>query len=351
MRIRFGPLDPVITDPLVTDVAITVDGRVWTDRGLGMERDPRVPDFRSPRSVREFAVGLCAQLGSRLDDACPIADATSSDGIRVNAVIAPVVPDGASVSIRIQPNTAPGLDDLAARGMMPDSWTVLLRRMVASRANILIVGATGSGKTTLMRALLRECAAGERVVSVEEVRELGDIGVDNHVALAVRKANVEGAGEVGMEDLVRASLRMRPDRIVVGECRGSEMAELVRALNSGHRGGMTTIHANGIEAVASRLVALGLLAGMSPQTVAMMAHEAFDVIIHVGRLSGVRRVRGLGRLSCHAGILSSHSVAWWDPGDASGPRYGPDWGEFSRLCLFADPACAPDDVEEGTSGC
>lgn len=336
---RFGPLDPIMSDPSVTDVAVTGDGTVWTDRGCGMVREIGVPTFRSPRAVREFAVGLCAQMGCRLDDASPIADAASPEGVRVNAVIAPLVPDGASLSIRVQPRDTPGLDALAGRGMMPLSWLPLLRSLVRCRANILIIGGTGSGKTTLMRALLAECGGDERVVSVEEVRELGSIGVANHVPLATRNANVEGAGAVGLADLVRASLRMRPDRIVVGECRGAELGELIRALNSGHRGGMTTMHANGIDAVGSRIVSLGLLAGMSPRTTAMMAREAFDVVLHIDRVEGRRWLAGVGILVEDAGDLTSRMVlrwVWRGPSRSEFAR-GDGWPEFAaRWCSAPD---------------
>ena len=306
---RFGPLEEIVRQPGVSDVAVTPDGVVWVDRGSGMVRETSVRPFRSAQAVRDFAVRLCSQMNCRLDDASPIADGSSPEGIRVNAVIEPLVPQGAAICLRVQPRRAPGLEELAARGMMPVSWLPLLRGLVAGRANLLLAGPTGAGKTTLMRALLHECPATERVVTVEEVRELGDIGVGDHVALACREPNVEGAGGIGLSRLVRATLRMRPDRIVVGECRGSEVADLLRALGSGHRGGMTTIHASGVKGVGPRLIALGLLAGMEPRTVTMLAAQAFDAVIHVDRVGGARRVAAVGVLGERGGVLVGDTLA------------------------------------------
>ena len=197
-RLMLGPLEDVAHDPHVTDVAVTCDGRVWVDRGNGMDEFHPHAAFRSPQTVRDYAVQLCAQLGRRLDDACPIADASTAGGIRVHAVIAPLVPQGAAISIRFPECGVPRLESLAVRGAMPKTWLPLLRGLVSRRATILITGGTGTGKTTLMKALLAECGASERIVTVEEVRELGMLGLANHVSLVSREANVEGAGAVGL---------------------------------------------------------------------------------------------------------------------------------------------------------
>ncbi|RSX54601.1 CpaF family protein [Bifidobacterium samirii] len=303
--IPFGPLEALAQDPRVTDVAVTGDGRVWADAGEGMrEYRPTIP-FTSPQIVRDYAVRLCAALGRRLDDACPIADASSSDGIRVHAVIAPLVPEGAAISIRFPARSPPRLETLCATGMLPAVWLPLLCALVARRATILITGGTGTGKTTLLKALLGRCPREERIVAVEEVRELGfgggTVGA-NRVSLVTREANVEGAGAIGLADLVKATLRMRPDRIILGECRGEEIADLLRAYNSGHTGGMTTLHADGVTRVPSRLAALGLLAGMPVDATAMLAANAFDAVLHLERDgSGRRRIAQIGRLDVNGG--------------------------------------------------
>ncbi len=190
-----------------------------------------------------------SQLGRRLDDACPIADASTVDGLRVHAVIAPLVPQGAAISIRLPDAVSPNLESLARNGMFPAEWLPLLAGLVSRKASVLVTGGTGAGKTTMLKAMLMRCPPNERIVTVEEVRELGMIQHANHVSLVTREANTEGAGGIGLSELICATLRMRPDRVVVGECRGGEVVDLLRALNSGHRGGMTTLHANQVEAV------------------------------------------------------------------------------------------------------
>ena len=235
---ELGPLSDIASEPGVTDIAVTCDGTVWVDRGQGMRPHTlRVP-FSGPQAIRDFAVRLCSQLGRRLDDACPIADASTVEGVRVHAVIAPLVPQGAAISIRLPDVVAPSLESLAENGMFPSGWMPLLEGFVERRASVLVTGGTGAGKTTLLKAMLMRCAPGERVITVEEVRELGMLNHANHVSLVTRGANMEGKGAIGLSQLICATLRMRPDRIVVGECRGGEIVDLLRALNSGHRGGM-----------------------------------------------------------------------------------------------------------------
>ncbi|MBM6699196.1 Flp pilus assembly complex ATPase component TadA [Bifidobacterium pullorum subsp. saeculare] len=326
--VAFGPLEDLARDRSVTDVAVTCDGRVWADRGAGMrEHRPRLP-FRSPQVVRDYAVQLCAQLGRRLDDARPIADASSVEGVRVHAVIAPIVPQGAAVSIRFPDRSKASLAALCAAGMFPSSWLPVLAGLARRRATVLVTGGTGAGKTTLLKALLGECDAGERLVIVEEVRELGGLAHPDTVPLVTREANVEGAGAVGLPALVKATLRMRPDRVILGECRGEEIADLLRAFNSGHHGGMTTMHADGVDRVPSRLVSLGLLAGLSPQALAMLAEGAFDVVLHVERDARGRRIAQIGRLVSGDRGLAGLPLASWD--GTGRPSLAPAWDGFAR---------------------
>lgn len=333
-RLFLGPLDELAYDGAITDIAVTCEGRVWVDRGEGMEEYHPVMAFRSPRMVRDFAVQLCAQMGRRLDDACPIADASTVGGVRVHAVIAPLVPQGAAISIRFPGYAAPRLDMLAVRGLMPVALLPLMRALVLRKATLLITGGTGAGKTTLLKALLAECDGAERIITVEEVRELGALGRGNHVSLVSREANVEGAGAVGLPQLVKATLRMRPDRVVLGECRGEEIADLLRALNSGHRGGMTTLHADGVSRVPARLMALGMLAGVEPQATAMLSEGAFDVVLHVERRGGRRYIAQIGRLVVRDGRLVGVPVLAWD--GVGTVSLGEGWKQFRQRWLGGD---------------
>lgn len=338
--LSFGPLEPVVRLNGVTDIAVTCDGRVWADTGGGMTHRPQVTVFRSPHMVRDYAVELCAQLGRRLDDACPIADASTIDGVRVHAVIEPLVPLGACLSIRLPDGRVSTLRSLEATGFVPPGWRRRLETLVRARANIIVCGGTGTGKTTLLKALLAQCEPAERLISVEETRELGTLGHENYVSLVTREANVEGAGGVSLADLVKATLRMRPDRIVLGECRGEEIADLMRAFNSGHKGGMATIHADGIERLPSRLIGLGHLAGLNTQAVQSLAAGAFDVAIHLERVAGARHIAQIGFLGTDADDnLRGMTACEWKPlrdqRDQSGRirmqgRNTTHWNAFAR---------------------
>lgn len=288
------------------------------------------PGFSGPEMVREYAVQICSQLGKRLDDSCPIADASTEDGVRVHAVIAPIVTSGACLSIRLPERRVAQLQELAAVGLMPSGWVSLLQVLVDRRATVMISGGTGTGKTTLLKALLCQCLVTERIVSVEEVRELGVLPHhDNHVSLATREANVEGAGAITLSELVKATLRMRPDRIVLGECRGGEIADLLRAFNSGHRGGMVTLHSDSVERVPARLVTLGLLAGLDPKVLASLVVGAFDVVLHLKREGGRRRISQMRILAMdtQGQLVGKTLCAWSNQGVV---RYGSLWQSFAQ---------------------
>jgi pilus assembly protein CpaF len=293
-----GPLGVLVADPDVTDILVNGGGAVWVDRGRGLEQaDVRLA---GERQVRALAVRLAGLAGRRLDDAMPWVDARLPGGVRLHAVVPPLSPRGTHVSLRVLRAGRFDLASLVAVDAVPQAWAGVLESMVGRRVAFLVSGGTGAGKTTLLAALLGLVPAGERLVLVEDVGELSP-DHPHVVRLEARHANVEGVGAVGLDDLVRQALRMRPDRIVVGECRGAEVRELLAALNTGHAGGCGTLHANACREVPARLEALGSLAGLSSQAVAGQVAAAIDVVVHVERAAGRRRVAEVAVVGREAG--------------------------------------------------
>jgi len=289
----FGILADLVRSPRTSDVFVAGDGGVWCDAGGGCER---VPDLvLPPDSARRLATGLIGLGGRHIDEATPCADVRLADGIRVHAVLPPVSTGGALISIRLPRIRRLDLDDLDADGFFDGFGRAAILRHVENRTNILVTGAGGSGKTTLLGALLAAASPTERIVTLEDVAELR-IDHPHVISLESRQPNLEGAGEVDLARLVRESLRMRPDRLVVGECRGAEIRELLSALNTGHDGGAGTLHANRLDAVPARLEALGALAGLGPEALARQAVSAFGLVLHVERVDGRRRLAALGTL-------------------------------------------------------
>ncbi|PVE94929.1 TadA family conjugal transfer-associated ATPase [Microbacterium sp. TPD7012] len=305
----FGPLAEHCVDDTVTDVFVNGADGLFIDRGSGAEP---VSTWRaSEREVRDLAVALVGLGGRHLDDQAPCVDVRLDSGIRVHAVLAPVSTTGTALSIRIPRVRAADLDALAALGSFDARQQSWLTTLVAERANILITGGTGTGKTTLLSALLSEVSAAERIVTIEDVAELRPRH-PHHVALEARQANLEGAGGISLARLVRESLRMRPDRLVVGECRGEEVRELLTALNTGHDGGAGTLHASGLRDVPARLEALGALAGMDATALARQAVSAFTMVLHLERApDGTRRIAQAGRLVLDRERLGIEEVRPW----------------------------------------
>lgn len=289
-----GPLDPLLALPGVTDVLVNGPDEVWIDRGQGLERTTvRLAD---EESVRRLAQRLAASAGRRLDDASPHVDLRLPDGTRFHAVLAPIARPGTLVSLRVPRRRAFGLDELVAAGTVSEQGATLLRDIVGSRLAFLVSGGTGSGKTTLLNALLGLADPGERLVIVEDSSELRP-SHPHVVALEARPANIEGAGEVTVRTLVRQALRMRPDRLVVGEVRGGEVVDLLAAMNTGHEGGCGTIHANSATDVPSRVESLALAAGLGRAAAHSQLGSAVDVVVHTHRgRDGLRRVREIGVL-------------------------------------------------------
>lgn len=319
-----GPLDPLLRLPGVTDVVVTAPDRVWLDRGAGME--PAGVAFASDAEVRALAVRLAGACGRRLDDARPFADAhlpggIGGAGVRVHAALSPPAAGATQLSLRVLHRARRGLAELAAAGFAPPEAVAALRRLVAARASLLIVGGTGAGKTTLLAALLAEADPAERILCIEDTPELAP--AHPHVVhLLTRAANVEGAGAIDRAELLRQALRMRPDRVVVGEVRGAEVVDLLAALNTGHEGGAGTLHANGIAEAPARLAALGALGGLDRAALEAQVAAAVRVILAVRRRGGRRELAAIGLPERSAGGLRVRPA--WIAG--AGP--GPAWAEL-----------------------
>lgn len=334
-----GPLQEVLALPGVTDVLVNggdrVPGghRVWFDRGRGLEAT--TVRLAGEDDVRSLAVRLAAAAGRRLDESMPWVDARLPGGVRLHAVVPPVTPCGTHVSLRLLGGPGFDLPALVAAGGVPPGWAPVLAALVRSRAAFLVIGGTGAGKTTLLAALLGLVPPGERIVLVEDVGELRPAH-PHVVRLEARHANVEGRGAITLEDLVRQALRMRPDRIVVGECRGAEVRELLAALNTGHAGGCGTLHANAVSEVPARLEALGSLAGLDPVAVRTQAAAAFDAVVHMRRSRGGRRVTEIGAFCAGSG-----------PSPTSGRGISPDDAPAALMVL---PALIADEADPAAPG-
>ncbi len=316
-----GPLQPLIRDPAVTDILVNAPDEVWLDRGAGLERSSVI--FPDASSVLLLAQRLAAAAGRRLDEAAPFVDAQLPDGSRLHAVIPPIAEGCTSISLRIPRRRAFTLDDLVAAGTVDAVIASWLQAIIDARLAFLITGGTGSGKTTVLSTLLGLVPAADRLVIVEDSAELRPQH-PHVVRLAARPPNVEGAGSVTLRDLVRQALRMRPDRVVVGEVRGAEVVDLLAALNTGHEGGCGTVHANSPEDVPARLEALGLMAGLPRDAVHSLVAAGLHVIIHVERRRTDRRLSALHVIDEHAGRARAVPVLVRAPhGWHVGPGYEP----------------------------
>ncbi|WP_239089617.1 TadA family conjugal transfer-associated ATPase [Sphaerimonospora thailandensis] len=278
-----GPLEGLLAEPGVTDVLVNGPAEVWIDDGHGLRRT--AVTFSGDDEVRRLAQRLAAAAGRRLDDACPYVDARLAGGVRLHAVLPPIAPEGTCLSLRLPPRRTFEIEEL-----VPGVGAAVLTAIMTARLAFLVTGGTGTGKTTLLSAMLSRAGHGERLLLVEDSAELNP-GHPHVVRLEARPPNLEGAGGVDLRDLVRQALRMRPDRLVVGEVRGCEVIELLSALNTGHEGGCGTLHANNAADVPARLEALACAAGLTREAVHSQIAAALDAVVHLVRLpGGPRRV-------------------------------------------------------------
>ena len=331
-----GPLEPLLADPRVTDVLVNAGSGVWVDRGDGLV--PADCEVGDEAAVRRLAVRLAGIAGRRLDDTSPYVDGLLPGGVRLHAVLPPIAVEGSHISLRVPRRVAPSLVELARWGTFSAGWLRVLQALVSQRCSFVVSGGTGSGKTTLLGALLGEVDVRERLVIVEDVRELAIVH-PHVVRLQSRPANVEGRGEIGLTSLVRQSLRMRPDRLVVGEVRGAEVREMLAALNTGHEGGCGTLHANTAADVVARFEALGALAGLAPTAVHAQLLSAVQVVVHLSRGSGRRFVDTVAVLARGADGRPEVASAL-TRGVAGQTAIGPSWPALARL-LNLDPNVVP----------
>jgi pilus assembly protein CpaF len=330
-----GPLQELTRDVQVTDIFVNAPDSVWIDRGRGIE--PAGISFGGEAQIRALASRLVAAGGRRLDDGSPCVDVRLEGGYRVHAVLPPISTAGTLLSVRIQREQVFSMDELRSGGMFGKLMQEVLERVVDHRLSFLISGATGSGKTTLLSTLLGLCSPAERLVLIEDASELNPVH-PHIVSLESRHGNLEGGGEVDLGELVRQALRMRPDRLVVGECRGSEVRELLTAMNTGHTGGGGTIHANTAVAVPARLTALGALAGMGPDAVRLQAASALDLVVHVERSRQGRHVACVGLVQDGPGGLAVVPALVSRQGQTTP---GPGWQALcERLDMPSDPGFA-----------
>ncbi len=291
--IALGPLEPLLADASVTEIMVNRHDEVFVERGGQLQRWPAV--FTSDRAVQGIIERIVAPIGRRIDESSPMVDARLKDGSRVNAVIPPLALKGPSITIRKFSKRKLGAEDLLKFGSASPAMIEFLQVCVEKRKNMLISGGTGSGKTTLLNILSNFIPNGERIVTIEDAAEL-QLHHSNIVSLEARPANIEGKGHISIRDLVKNSLRMRPDRVVVGECRGGEALDMLQAMNTGHDGSLTTAHANSPRDMLARLEVMVLMAGMDLPVTAIREQvaSAIDIIVQQTRFAcGTRKVTSI----------------------------------------------------------
>lgn len=285
-----GPIEPLLNDPAITDILVNGPQRIFAERGGRLELTGL--KFRDNAHVLNVAQRIAASVGRRVDESSPMVDARLQDGSRVNVIVPPLALDGAAISIRRFNTRGVTLDWMANNGNLSHAMARLLEIAAASRLNILVSGGTGSGKTTLLNALSRNISHGERIITIEDAAELA-LQQPHVVRLETRPANIEGTGEVNQRDLVKNALRMRPDRIIIGECRGPEAFDMLQAMNTGHAGSMSTIHANTPRDALTRLENMVMMAtsNLPSKAIRQQIVGAVDLIVQTERMrDGKRRV-------------------------------------------------------------
>ncbi len=315
--VGLGPLEELLSDATVEEVLVNGHEEVWVERAGRLERTG--VRFESDQHLRDVIERVLGPIGRRVDELAPMADGRLPDGSRVNAVIPPLAVDGPALSIRRFAGLRPGPQALVESGSLPTELMEQLRCLVGARRNLLISGGTGSGKTTVLNALSSFIEAGERVITIEDAAELR-LELPHVVRLESRPRSVEGSGEVTIRELLRNALRMRPDRIVIGEVRGGEAMDLIAALNTGHSGALSTVHANSPADALRRVEMLAMMSGLDVphEVVRDQLLGAVDYVLHLERAGGgTRRAVQLSEISGRAGGMALREV-WSREGAAAG---------------------------------
>lgn len=327
--IGLGPLEDLIDDPTVTEIMVNSSSDIFIERAGRIEKSPVI--FTSDKAVLAAIERIVAPLGRRIDESSPMVDARLADGSRVNAVIPPVALRGPSLSIRKFSRRKLLGEDLIEFGSINRSMLHFLEMAVRERRNIVVTGGTGSGKTTLLNILSNFIPDSERIVTIEDAAEL-KLSQPNLVAMESRPANLEGKGQIEIRDLVRNSLRMRPDRIVVGECRGGEALDMLQAMNTGHEGSLTTAHANSPRDALSRLEVMVMMSSVDLPMVVVREQiaSALDLIIHQRRFPcGSRKVTHISEITgIESGTIQTQDLFLFRARDQAGPE-GRVRGEFN----------------------
>lgn len=306
-----GPIEPLMKDPSVSDILVNTYNQVYVERRGKLELTQA--RFKDDAHLRKIIDRIVSAVGRRVDESCPMVDARLADGSRVNAIIPPLAIDGAILSIRRFSVDPLELDDLIVLKSLIPEMGELLMGIVRARLNVLISGGTGTGKTTLLNVLSRFVPEDERIITIEDSAEL-QLKQEHVVRLETKPANIEGRGEITQRDLVRNSLRMRPDRIIVGEVRGAEVLDMLQAMNTGHDGSLTTVHANTPRDALLRLETLVAMGGLNipNEAVRRYVSSALDVIIHIARLAdGSRKVVSIQEISGMEGNVITMSEVFY----------------------------------------
>lgn len=322
-----GILEPLLQIENITDIFVNGPQDVWFEAGGTLHQSEI--SFVAEPDVRALAGRLINSAGGRLDEAYPSADVQNERGQRIHAIIPPLSQQGTVLSIRIQPARRASLAELQNKKMFSAEMGSVLRYIVRHRSNFLISGGTGTGKTTLLNAMLSECSSAERIITIEDSAELAPQH-PHVVSLQSKVANAEGRGHYSLSDLIQQALRMRPSRLVLGECRGAEVADMLTAMNTGHSGTGGTVHANSAQAVPARLLAMGSMAGLSQDALSLQADTAVEFVIHISRGETTRFISEIAVLHRHNGHLQTESLCRVETGRR---RDMVRWNERGQLLL------------------